>query len=84
MCVMRVVMLVITVGGSLFFCLYICNSFNSAVVVLATQPAGLQVWTSRTDSIHNTGRLQDGSSLTRSQAALVGRLDVFHAASAEF
>ena len=81
-------MLVITVGGSLFFCLapclYICNSFNSAVVVLATQPAELQVWTSRADSIHNTGWLQDSSSLTRSQAALVGRLDFFHAASAEF
>ena len=55
---MWVVMVVIMVGGSLLFCLvpflYVCNTFNLAVVVQAMGPAELQLQTSRHDNIHNT------------------------------
>ena len=55
---MWVVMVVIMVGRGFLFCLvpflYVCNTFNLAVVVQAMGPAELQLRTSRQDSIHNT------------------------------
>ena len=66
MCIMRVVMVVIIVGGNLFFCLatcpYICDTFNSAVVVPATRPAELHVLTSRWDSSSVLRRLTESFS----------------------
>ena len=102
--VMWVFMVVIMVGGSLLFCLvtflYVCNTFNLAVVTGGPgHGTGRVADTDQTAgqySQHYRVQVQDGSSLTKFQTldytrhvlgageVLKGRLDVFHAASAEF
>ena len=68
-------------------CLYICHTFNSAVVVLAAGPVELQERTRRQESIQNSSWVKDGSSLTKTRdmsEVQVDMLNLFHVASAQF